>query len=111
MPSTRRTGRLRHFQAGSEWRHIRPPVWRHNEEIIDNGSDEGVQQGVQQGLQQGMQQGMLEGIELGLSLKFGDKSVALMDLIKKISDVNKLRSIKEAIKVVNSIDDIKLMLN
>ena len=54
---------------------------------------------------------MIEGIELGLSLKFGNKSASLMDLIQNINDVTKLKSIKEKIKVAKSIDDIKFMLN
>ncbi len=81
------------------------------EHFKNEGMRQGIQQGMQQGIQQGIQQGMLEGIELGLSLKFGDKSTALMNTIRSIHDVNKLKAIKDTIRIANSIDEIKSMLN
>ena len=71
--------------------------------IAERFINEGKQQGIQLGFQQGM-------IEVGLSLKFGDQSVPLMNLIKNICDISKLKLIKEKIKVTNNIDDIKAML-
>lgn len=60
-----------------------------------------------EGFLEGMHQGMLEGIELAISLKFGDKAMGLMALLKNIQDIDLLKKIKDSIKVVNSPDELK----
>ena len=41
---------------------------------------------------------LLEAIELGISLRYGEKELALMDRIAEIKDNDRLIAIKEAIK-------------
>ena len=71
------------------------------------GFQQGVQQGVQQGIQQGIQQGLLEGIEALLEIKFGERGLKLVPDIRKILDTDRLRRIKEAIKVSQEVQDVE----
>lgn len=54
--------------------------------------------------------GLPEAIELGLSLRFGDQSLKLMPYIQQIKDADRLKSIKNAIKTVEDVSDIKAMI-
>lgn len=63
-----------------------------------------------EGYKKGHQEGLLEAIELGLSLRFGDKSLKLMSLIKQIQDINRLKAIKEAIKTVKGVSELRAMV-
>jgi hypothetical protein len=74
---------------------------------IQQGVQQGVQQGIQQGIQQGVQQGLREGIEALLEIKFGDRGLKLVPEIGKILDTERLRRIKEAIKVSGEIQDVE----
>jgi predicted transposase YdaD len=67
--------------------------------------------GVKQGLQQGLQQGLLEGITLGLELKFGKEGMRELPNIKKIKSLERLRIIFNAIKTVQSLDELRQMYN
>jgi predicted transposase YdaD len=67
-------------------------------------------EGHREGHREGHQEGLLEAIELGLSLRFGDKSLNLMSLIKQIQDVNRLKAIKEAIKTVKGVSELRAMV-
>jgi hypothetical protein len=58
-------------------------------------------------MQQGMQQGLLSGIELALELKFGAEGLQLMPEISNIQDVERLKAIAQAIKTVNSLDELR----
>jgi len=69
--------------------------------------DEGIQQGIQMGVQQGVQQGLLEGIEALLEIKFGERGLKLVPVIGKILDTDRLRRIKEAIKVSREVQDVE----
>ncbi|MBD1835531.1 hypothetical protein H6F61_23320 [Cyanobacteria bacterium FACHB-472] len=62
---------------------------------------------LREGQQLGMQQGMLSGIELALELKFGTEGVQLMPEISNIQDVERLKAIAQAIKTVNSLDELR----
>ena len=59
------------------------------------------------GIEKGVCQGLLEAIELGLELKFGADALSLMSEISQIDDIEKLRSIKEGIKTVASIEELQ----
>ncbi len=59
------------------------------------------------GIEKGVRQGLLEAIELGLELKFGADALSLMSEISQIDDIEKLRSIKEGIKTVASIEELQ----
>ena len=74
---------------------------------IQQGVQQGIQQGVQQGIQQGVQQGLLEGIEALLEIKFGERGLKLVPDIRKILDTDRLRRIKEAIKVSREVQDVE----
>ncbi len=63
-----------------------------------------------EGYEKGIQQGFLEAIELGLSLKFGDESLKIMSLVQKIREIEKLKSLKNAIRTARDISDITIMI-
>mgnify|MGYP001793067871 FL=1 len=59
------------------------------------------------GIEKGVLQGLLEAIELGLELKFNTDALSLMEEISQIDDIEKLRAIKDGIKTLNSIEELK----
>jgi len=69
--------------------------------------NEGRQQGLQQGIQQGIHEGLVEAIELGLGIKFGTRGMKLMPAIRRIKDAEKLRAVKEAVKIAKNISEVK----
>ena len=71
------------------------------------GIEQGMQQGIQQGIQQGTREGMLDGIELGLTLKFGSRGLKVLPEIRKIEDIDMLRTIHEGLKTVNSLEELR----
>ncbi len=79
-------------------------------EGFELGIQQGIQQGVQQGVQQGIREGLAEAIELGLSLKFGYEGLGIMPLIQLIQDCERLRKIKNAIKTVKDLSELKTIL-
>ena len=81
------------------------------EQGMHKGIEQGMNKGLQQGMNKGLQQGILESIELGLDIKFGTKGLHLMQFVRRINDINRLRSIKEAIKKMNTVDELKTMFN
>jgi len=80
------------------------------EQGIQQGVQQGIQQGIQQGVQQGVHEGLLEAIDLGLLLRFEDQSQVLMKLVNQIDDVEKLRAIKDALKSVTNVSDLRSMI-
>jgi hypothetical protein len=60
-----------------------------------------------EGIQQGIQQGLIEGIETLLEIKFGERGLKLVPAIGKILDTDRLRRIKEAIKVSREVQDVE----
>ena len=73
--------------------------------------EEGFQKGIQQGIQQGILEGLLEGIELCIGLKFGVQGINLMPAIRQIKDPERLRAIKEAVKIGESIEEIREVIS
>lgn len=59
------------------------------------------------GIEKGVRQGLLEAIELGLELKFGADALALMEEISQVDDVEQLRAIKDGIKTVASVEELR----
>ena len=72
---------------------------------------EGIQQGIQQGVQQGIRQGLIEAIEMGLQLRFGAEGYRLMPKIYKIEDVHALRAVKDAVRSMKNIDEVKIAID
>jgi hypothetical protein len=64
-------------------------------------------QGRKQGIQQGIRQGLIEAMELGLTVKFGTKGLRLMPVIEKIEDNDRLRMIKEAVKIAKELREVE----
>ncbi len=60
----------------------------------------------EKGIREGKEEGIKEGIEMGLDIKFGEIGMRIMDNIKKIHDITKLKAIKEAIRKAKTIDDV-----
>jgi len=75
------------------------------EEAIKEGKEKGIQLGIKEGLQQGLQQGLHEAISLGLEIKFGIKSLFLMEKIYNVNSVARLEMIKEANEIAE-IEDL-----
>jgi len=74
---------------------------------VEQGIQEGIQQGIQQGIQKGVRQGILDAIELGLEIKFGVEGLRELPEIRKIKDVDVLHAIREAIKTVKTINELR----
>ena len=53
---------------------------------------------------------LLEAIELGISLRYGEKELALMDRIAEIKDNDRLLAIKEAIKTTDDLEAFKRLI-
>ena len=49
---------------------------------------------------------LLLGIELGLELKFGSDGLQLMPEISQIADVDILRTIREGLRIMNTLDEV-----
>ncbi len=50
---------------------------------------------------------LLSGIELGLELKFGSQGLQLMPEISQIADVDILRTIREGLRTLNTLDEVR----
>lgn len=69
--------------------------------------EEGIEIGIQRGIQQNIRQEVLSGIELGLDLKFGDAGLQLMPEIREIQDVETLRRVRESLRTVQTLDELR----
>ncbi len=74
------------------------------------GIEKGISKGREEGLQKGMFLGMREAIDLGLKLKFGMEGLQLMPEIEKITTIERLRLIKEAIEIASDLQEIRKIL-
>ena len=79
--------------------------------LAEKIKQEGIQEGIKQGIQQGIRQGLIEAIEMGLHLRFGAEGYRIMPDIYRIEDINVLRAVKEAVKNVKTLDEIKIVIN
>ena len=66
-----------------------------------------LNKGIQQGRQEGIREGLLAAIEFGLELKFGAEGLELMPEISQIQDVDVLRAIREGLRTINSLDELR----
>jgi hypothetical protein len=75
------------------------------------GYKRGWDAGKTEGETNGKTEGRIEAIELGLSLKFGDDAaLSLMPLIRSLHDPDRLIMIKDAIRAVGSIKEIRQLV-
>jgi hypothetical protein len=79
-------------------------------EVIMTLAERIKQEGIQQGIQQGIRQGLLETIEMGIHLRFGAEGYRLLSSIYQIEDINLLKAIKEAVKTVKSLDELRIVI-
>jgi len=85
---------------------------------LRKGIEKGLKEGIKKGFKEGMEKGLKEGIEKGLKEviqidieeRFGDKGRYLIEMLKDIKDVGKLKEIKRAINKAESIQDIERIL-
>lgn len=56
---------------------------------------------------EGRREELLLGIELGLELKFGSEGLQLMPEISQIADVDILRTIREGLRIMNTLDEVR----
>jgi predicted transposase/invertase (TIGR01784 family) len=84
---------------------------RIKQEGIQEGIEKGIEKGIQQGIQQGIRQGLLEAIEMGIHLRFGAEGYRLLSDIYRIEDINVLRAVKEAVKNVKTLNELKIVIN
>lgn len=57
--------------------------------------------------EKGMERGLLQAIELGLELRFGSAALSQMDAIRTVSSVDVLERVKDALKVVQSPEELR----
>ncbi len=57
--------------------------------------------------EQGKQEGLYEAIELGLQLKFGKEGKKLFSEVKRIKNINKLKTIKDLLLKAESLQEVK----
>ncbi|PSF37586.1 transposase [Aphanothece hegewaldii CCALA 016] len=69
--------------------------------------EEGIEIGIQRSIQQNIRQEVLSGIELGLDLKFGDVGLQLMPEIREIQDVETLKRVRESLRTVQTLDELR----
>ena len=65
---------------------------------------------IKKGMQQGMQQGVHAMIEVGLAQKFGEKGLALIEKIRQIEDLDKLKTIMETILKMDDLSEVEKQL-
>lgn len=102
--------RLPEEMEESFWAEIRQYEEDEKMEYITSVERIGIKKGIQQGIQQGILEGLLEGIELGLELKFGAKGMKLMPAIRKIKDTDRLKAIKEGVKVATEVSELEKII-
>jgi len=79
-------------------------------EGLQKGLQKGRAEGLQEGLQKGIRDGLIEAIELGLSIKFGAEGERLLPRVRQIEEVDRLRAIKEVVKVAATLAEVEVAL-
>ena len=62
------------------------------------------------GEERGRKEELYSGIELALEIKFGNQGSELMPIISQITDLQKLKAIQQAIKTVNTVNELQQIL-
>ncbi len=65
------------------------------------------EEGKQEGKEEGMIIGLYEAIEVGFFIKFGDDGMKLMNKVREIKDLRRLKAVTEAVKTIESINDMR----
>ncbi|WP_420265114.1 hypothetical protein [Candidatus Magnetominusculus dajiuhuensis] len=81
------------------------------EKGVEKGIKKGIAQGMLEGIEKGIEKGLTEAIELALDIRFGAEGVALMDKINNITDVGKLKQIKEHLRKAKTIAEVIEVIN
>lgn len=79
--------------------------------IAERWINEGEQRGMQQGMQKGMLITLLEGIEMDLDIKFGSKGLQYMDKIRTVKDIEKLKKIMKAVKLMKTPEELNQIIH
>ncbi|MBF0488513.1 MAG: hypothetical protein HQK98_10155 [Nitrospirae bacterium] len=101
-----RQGRERGMLEG-----IEKGIERGIEKGIERGIEKGIERGIEKGIERGIEKGLVEAIELALDIRFGADGVALMDKINNITDVGRLKQIKEHLRKAETIAEIIEVIN
>jgi predicted transposase YdaD len=80
------------------------------QQLVRESEERGEERGKVIGEQRGEQRGLISAIELGLELKFGAEGLELMQAISQIADLEKLKTIRSAIKHVQSLDELRQLI-
>ncbi|MBD2353931.1 Rpn family recombination-promoting nuclease/putative transposase [Tolypothrix sp. FACHB-123] len=64
----------------------------------------------QRGVERGRREELFSSIELLLEMKFGSEGLELMPIISHINDLERLKSIQQAIKTANSVEDLRQII-
>ena len=71
---------------------------------------EWMQMGEARGEARGLREGLLEGIELALKLRFGAEGLECVPSLRRLTEIDALRRIKQALETAKSLDDIRRLL-
>ena len=77
------------------------------QEIFSKGEERGEARGELRG----RKEELYSGIELALEIKFGNQGLELMPIISQITDLQKLKAIQQAIKTVNTVNELQQVLS
>ncbi|QFS46780.1 transposase [Nostoc sphaeroides] len=77
------------------------------QEIFSKGEERGEARGELRG----RKEELYSGIELALEIKFGNQGLELMPIISQITDLQKLKTIQQAIKTVNTVNELQQILS
>ncbi|MEH2059133.1 MAG: Rpn family recombination-promoting nuclease/putative transposase [Nostoc sp.] len=81
------------------------------QEIFSKGEERGEARGEARGEERGRKEELYSGIELALEIKFGNQGLELMPIISQITDLQKLKAIQQAIKTVNTVNELQQVLS
>jgi len=70
----------------------------------------GLRKGIEKGLKEGIGKGLKEGIQIDIEERFGEEGRYLIEMLKDIKDIGKLREIKRAINKAGSVKDLERIL-
>ncbi len=71
---------------------------------------EGEARGEVRGEARGRREELISGIELALEIKFSNFSLELMPAISRITDLQRLKAIQQAIKTANTVEELQQLL-
>ncbi len=75
--------------------------------LAEQWIEEGLQKGLRQGRLEGTRSGLLAGIGPALELKFGADGLALLPELHEIEDVDVLRTVADAIRTAQNVEDLR----